>query len=109
MAEGTPLEVHLMTLKEIVANLEALEVKYEEEDLGLMLLCALPNSYVIFKDTILYSRDTLTLNEVYKALFSKEKMKQLIVRPEAQGEACFYRVGNKRRILMNNIGKGQNP
>ena len=36
MAEGMPLEVHLTTFKEIVANLETLEVKYEEEDLGLM-------------------------------------------------------------------------
>ena len=75
MAEGTSLEEHLTTFKEIVADLETLEVKYEEEDLGLILLCSLPNSYATFKDTILYSRDTLTLNEVYEALFSKEKMK----------------------------------
>ena len=46
-------------------------------------MCSLPNSYANFKDTILYNRDTLTLNEVYGALFSKEKMKRLIVRPEA--------------------------
>ena len=57
-------------------DLETLEVKYEEVDLGLMLLRSLPNSYVTFRDLILYSRDTLTLNEVYEALFSKEKMKQ---------------------------------
>ena len=38
MEEGTSLEEHLMTFKEIVADLETLEVKYEEEDLGLMLL-----------------------------------------------------------------------
>ena len=38
MAEGTSLEEHLTTFKEIVANLETLEVNYEEEDLGLMLL-----------------------------------------------------------------------
>ena len=37
MAEGTYLEEHLTTFKEIVADLENLEVKYEEEDLGLML------------------------------------------------------------------------
>ena len=51
-----------------------------------MLLCLLLNSYATFRDTILYSRDTLTLNEVYEALFSKEKMKQLIVGPKAHGE-----------------------
>ena len=75
MAEGTSLEEHLTTFKEIVTDLETLEVKYVGEDLGLMLLCLLPNLYVNFRDTILYSRDTLTLNEVYEALFFKEKMK----------------------------------
>ena len=89
MAEGMSLKEHLTTFKEIVADLETLEVKYEEEDLGLMFLCLLPNSYVTFKDTILYSPDTLTLNEVYEALFSKEKMKQLIVELEAHGDSLF--------------------
>ena len=78
-----------MTFKEIVVDLETLEVKYEEEDLGLMSLCSLPNSYATFRDTILYSRDTLTLNEVCEALFFKEKMKQLIVGPDAQRDSLF--------------------
>ena len=70
-------------------DLETLEVKYEDEDLWLILLCSLPNLYATFRDTILYSRDTLNLNEAYEALFSKEKMKQLIVGPEAQGGILF--------------------
>ena len=67
MAESTSLEEHLTTFKEIVVDQETLEVKYEE-DLGLMLLCSLPNSYATFRDMILYSLDTLTLNEVYMRL-----------------------------------------
>ena len=66
-----------------------------------MLLCSLPNSYVTFKDTILYSRDTLTLNEVYEALFSKEKMKQLIVGLEAHGDSLFV----CGRLQEKNLGK----
>ena len=42
--------------------------------------------YLNFRDIILYSRETLTLDEVYDALFSKEKMKHLVVRPEAQAK-----------------------
>ena len=49
-----------MTFKEIVTDLETLEVKYEEEDLGLILLCSLPILYASFRDMILYSRDTLS-------------------------------------------------
>ena len=84
MEKGMSLEEHLRTFKEIVADLGTLEVKYEEEDLELILLYSLPISYATFKDTILYSHDTPTLNEVYEALFSKEKMKQLIVGSKAQ-------------------------
>ena len=75
MTKCTSLEEHLTTFKEIVANLETLEVKYEEEDLRLILLHSFPILYATFKDMILYILDTLTLNDVYEALFSKEKMK----------------------------------
>ena len=68
-----------------------MEVKYEEEDLGLMLLCSLSNSFVTFKDMVLYGGDTLSLNEVYEALFSKVKMKQLIVGPKAQADSMKLR------------------
>lgn len=34
----------------------------------------MPVSYMTFKDMILYSHDTLTIDEVYGAFLSKEKM-----------------------------------
>ena len=52
-----------------------MEVKYDKEDLWVILLCSLPSLYMTFRDTILYSHDTLTLEEVYKALCLKETMK----------------------------------
>ena len=88
MSEG---EEHLTMFKDIVIDLQTLEVKYEDEDLGLILLCSMPSSYAIFRDTILYSRDTLTLDEVYDVLFSNEKMKQLVVESEARGEGLSVR------------------
>ncbi|CAA2993373.1 late blight resistance homolog R1B-16 [Olea europaea subsp. europaea] len=48
------------------------------QDLALVLLCSLPNSFSSLRDTILYSRDTLSIEEVYDALFSKEKMELLV-------------------------------
>ena len=56
-------------------------------------MCSLPFSYATFRDKILSSCDTLTLNlnEVYEPLFSKEKMKQLIVGSKAQGDNMFVR------------------
>ena len=86
MKEGMSLEDHLIAFKEIVFYLKTMEVKYDEEDLGLILLYLLPSSYATFRGTILYSRDTLTLEEVFDALFCKEKMKQLVVGFMAQAE-----------------------
>lgn len=89
MSEGASLEDHLLVFKEIVFDLETLEVKNDEEDLGLILLCSLSGSYTAFRDMILYSRDTLTIDEVYNALFSKEKIKHLVNGSETQGDSLI--------------------
>jgi len=68
MQEGDSVRGHLSVFKEIVTNLGSMEVKYEDENLGLLLLCSLPSSYASFHDTILLSRDELTLAEVCEAL-----------------------------------------
>ncbi|KAG8481466.1 hypothetical protein CXB51_026218 [Gossypium anomalum] len=41
-----------------------MEVQYDKEDLGLILICSLPPSYSTFRDTILYSRESLTVDEI---------------------------------------------
>lgn len=58
-----------------------MEIKYDDEDLGLILLCYLPPLYMNFRDIILYST-TLTLEEAYEALCSTETIKQLVDQPE---------------------------
>lgn len=77
MIEGGSLAEHISTFKELVNNLENMDVQYEDEDLALFLLSSLPESYSHFRDTIIYSRDVLVLDEVYTALDSKEKMKHI--------------------------------
>ena len=68
MQEGDSVTNHLSVFKEIVADLVSMEVEYDDEDLGLLLLCSLPSSYASFRDTILLSRDELTLAKVCEAL-----------------------------------------
>ncbi|KAG8483133.1 hypothetical protein CXB51_022087 [Gossypium anomalum] len=52
LEEGASVHEHLTVFKEILSNLEAMEVQYDKEDLGLILLCSLPPSYSTFRDTI---------------------------------------------------------
>ena len=106
LAEGTSMINHIYTFKEIVVDLETMVLKYDEEDLRLILLCSLPSSYLNFRDTILYSRDTLTLEEVYEFLRSKETMKQLVNGSEAKAEGLVVRVRFQEKGYENsNRGK----
>ncbi|KAG8485563.1 hypothetical protein CXB51_018918 [Gossypium anomalum] len=91
LEEGASVHEHLTVFKEILSNLEAMEVLYDKEDLGLILLYSLPPSYSTFRDTILYSRESLTVDEVYDSLTSYDKMKHLVVKPDSQGEGLIVR------------------
>ena len=53
MQEGDSVLSHLSVFKEIVADLVSVEVNYDDEDIGLLLLCSLSSSYASFHDTIL--------------------------------------------------------
>jgi len=75
-------------------------VKYDDEDLDLLLLCSLPNSYANFCDTILLKRDELTLKKVYEALQSREKMKGMVQSDgssSSKGDALHVRGRSEHR------------
>jgi hypothetical protein len=100
MKEEDSVMNHIAEFKKIVADLVSMEVKYDDEDLGLLLLCSLPNSYANFCDTILLSRDELTLKEVYEALQSREKMKVMVqndMTSSSKGEALHVRGRTENR------------
>ena len=48
LQEGGSVMNHLSIFKEIIADLVTMEVKYDDEDLALLLLCSLPNLFAIF-------------------------------------------------------------
>ncbi|KAH1081707.1 hypothetical protein J1N35_021468 [Gossypium stocksii] len=80
LEEGASVHEHLTIFKEILLDLEVMEVQCDKEDLGLVLLCSLPSSYSIFRDTILYIRKSFTIDEVYDSLTSYDKMKHIVVK-----------------------------
>ncbi|KAG8481491.1 hypothetical protein CXB51_026341 [Gossypium anomalum] len=106
LEEGASVHEHLTVFKEILSNLEAMEVQYDKEDLGLILLYSLPPSYSTFRDTILYSREFLTVDEVYDSLTSYDKMKHLVVKPDSQGEGLIVR-GRQDRNTDDDRGRTQ--
>ncbi|KAG8496765.1 hypothetical protein CXB51_007998 [Gossypium anomalum] len=98
LEEGASVYEHLIVFKEIFSNLEAMEVQYDKEDLGLILLCSLPPPYSIFRDTILYSRKSLTVDEFYDSLISYCNRKHLVVKPDSKGECLIIRKRQDRNV-----------
>nr|GEZ18785.1 zinc finger, CCHC-type [Tanacetum cinerariifolium] len=72
MPAGRKISEHIDEFNKIVLDLANIEVKFEDEDLALLLLTSLPGSYEHFVDTLLYGREALTLEDVMATLNSKE-------------------------------------
>ncbi|KAG8503958.1 hypothetical protein CXB51_002230 [Gossypium anomalum] len=58
------------------------------------------------EDTILYSHESLTVDEVYESLTSYDKMKHLMVKPDSQRESLIAR-GRQDRDADNDRGRTQ--
>ncbi|KAG8498697.1 hypothetical protein CXB51_005124 [Gossypium anomalum] len=79
LEEGASVHDTLHSVKEILSNLEAMEVQYDKEDL---------------------------VDEVYDSLTSYDKMKHLVVKPDSQGEGLIVR-GRQDRNTDDDRGRTQ--
>ena len=107
LQEGGSVSNHLSVFREIVSDLQSMEVKYDDEDLGLLLLVSLPSSFSNFRDTILLSRDELTLAEVYDALMQREKMKTMVQAESSSSKAEALQVRGRSEERDNNYSNNR--
>ena len=70
MKEGTSLKAHLNTFDDFLMKMKAVDLKIEEEQKAMILLCSLLDCYTGFSNSLIYSRDTLTLDDVKTGLLS---------------------------------------
>ena len=73
MREGTTLSDHLSVLNGIVAELESIGIKIDEEDQALRLIWSLPRSYEHMKPILIHGKDKISLSEVTGKLISEER------------------------------------
>ena len=107
LQEGGSVSNHLSVFREIVSDLQSMEVKYDDEDLGLLMLVSLPSSFSNFRDTILLSRDELTLAEVYDALMQREKMKTMVQAESSSSKAEALQVRGRSEERDNNYSNNR--
>jgi len=92
MKEGTLIKDHSHELNKILMDLKNIDVRIDEEDQALILLCSLPPSFENFVNSMLYGRDTLSLEDIKSALHSKELRKKVsVVGSEDRAEDLFVR------------------
>ncbi|KAF5775409.1 putative RNA-directed DNA polymerase [Helianthus annuus] len=82
MESGKSLEEHTDDFNKLVLDLENIEVTLEDEDKAILFLTSLPSSYESFVDTLMYARETLSMEEVLAALNSKELKKKTVDKEE---------------------------
>ncbi|GJX23324.1 retrovirus-related pol polyprotein from transposon TNT 1-94 [Tanacetum coccineum] len=100
MPAGRKISEHIDEFNKIVLDLANIEVKFEDEDLALLLLTSLPASYEHFVDTLLYGREAMaTLNS--KEIKERSKAKG------GDGEGLYVRGITDRRDLHQSKGKSR--
>ncbi|PKI71749.1 hypothetical protein CRG98_007882 [Punica granatum] len=86
MSPRTSVGDHVNPFNQIVVDLANTEVKIEDDDQTLLLLCSLLEAYESFVDTILYGRISITLEDVKASLNSKELQKKVMEHHGGNGE-----------------------
>ncbi|KAG6416427.1 hypothetical protein SASPL_123857 [Salvia splendens] len=76
MQEGMPLRDHLENLNKILLDLRNVDVKAEDDDVALILLVYLPESYENFVESFMTCKETLSLEDVRSALHIREDRQQ---------------------------------
>lgn len=91
MQAGRSIEDYMDEFIKIIIDLENIDIKIDDENQALLLINSLPNSYENLCDTLVYGRDSLSLEEVQSALISKELKKRTEGREDSSGEGLFMK------------------
>ncbi|GJT57577.1 hypothetical protein Tco_0992631 [Tanacetum coccineum] len=88
-----PLEVEVVAacdeFNKLILDLANIDIEIKDEDQALMLLTSLPSSYKNFVDTLLYGRESLTMEDVLATLNSRELKKRTEGIKEKTGDGLY--------------------
>ncbi|KAH9745767.1 CCHC-type domain-containing protein [Citrus sinensis] len=107
MKEGTVMKDHLDEFNKLILDLENVSIILEDEDMALILLSSLPDSYEHFVDTLLYGRQTLTLKDVKNALESKDLKKRADGKEQIAGDGLVAKAKIEKMMYKDKNNKNQ--
>ncbi|GJZ35815.1 retrovirus-related pol polyprotein from transposon TNT 1-94 [Tanacetum coccineum] len=82
---GKKLSQHIDEFNKLIGDLANIDVDIDDEDQALMLLTSLPSSYDNFMETLLYGRESLTLEDVLSSLNLRELKKRTDAKDDGDG------------------------
>ncbi|GJR74523.1 zinc finger, CCHC-type containing protein [Tanacetum coccineum] len=91
MSQGTKLGDHIDEFNKLILDLANIDIEIEDEDHALMLLTSLSSSYENFVETLLYGRESLTMEDVLATLNSRELKKRTEGTKEETGDGLYVR------------------
>lgn len=100
MKEGTPIKSHLNVLDDLIMKMKSVDLKIDEEQMVMFLLCSLPERYTSFANFLIYGRDTITMADVKTGLLSED------LRDQMRGLNVDKDDGNNHHGLF--VGRGHN-
>ncbi|KAE8678885.1 Serine/threonine-protein kinase Nek5 [Hibiscus syriacus] len=95
MQDDHDLAQHVNVFNQIVSDLARLDVKIEDEDRAMILLCSLPSSYEHMVTTLTYGKETINVEEITAALLAHNQRKQNA--GESSQADSLYVKGNRDR------------
>nr|GEV80652.1 retrovirus-related Pol polyprotein from transposon TNT 1-94 [Tanacetum cinerariifolium] len=110
MDSGKKLSEHIDEFNKLIGDLAHIEVDIDDEDQALTLLTSLPSSYDNFVETLLYERESLTLEDVFSSLNSQELKKRKNAKDDGDGLHVRGRSdhrGNQGRGSLRSKSKGK--
>ena len=95
--QGTTMNAHITMFNQLVADLLNLDVKFEDEDLALMLLSSLPGEFEHLETMLLHGKENVSLDAVCYALYSHELRKQYKMKTKSTAsEEALVAIGRQQ-------------
>ena len=88
-------------------DLENMYVKIEDEDQAFLLLCSLQSSYKNFRETLIYGREEILMDDVKSSLFSKDLMDRELTISNANDEKVKALNVRRRNMERNSANKSK--
>nr|GEV15645.1 RNA-directed DNA polymerase, eukaryota [Tanacetum cinerariifolium] len=91
MSPCTKLGDHIDEFNKLILDLANIDIEIEDEDQTLMLLTSFPSSYENFMETVLYGRESLTMEDVLATLNSRKLKKRTKGTKEEISDGLYVR------------------